>query len=157
MMSSRCTAPSEKQRQRDIIISTHPTHYPPWISQWNRALATTFPQACRPRGRAQPRAPTHRWSMNVNLPSMAQRVTNSVGLAWTSLRGGGWQPWGRRRHTITRQVRAGVSLSGASASGSGWPLSQLRMYPVQRRVRYLEESGTGGGRRTWEGYFSITI
>lgn len=87
---------------------------------------------------ARPRAATHRWSMNVNLPSMAQRVTNSAGLTRTSL-GGGWEPGGRRRHTVTRQVRldASVSVSVTSASASSWLLNQLRMYPVQWRVQYL--------------------
>lgn len=81
---------------------------------------------------------THRWSMNVNFPSIAQRVTNSVGLMWTSLVGW-WEPWGRRRHTVNRQARFEVSLS-VSPSESSWLLGQLFMYPVQWRVQYLKVS-----------------
>lgn len=78
---------------------------------------------------------THRWSTKVNLPSIAQRVTNSAGLTLTSLEGW-WDAWGRRRHTVTRQVRFEVSFS-VSPSESSWLLGQLRMYPVQWRVQYL--------------------
>lgn len=162
MMPSRCTAPSEKQRQREIIIPTH--HYPhtPLISQWNRAHSqqnSRVAHVCLMIGCSQRCASTHRWSMNVNLPSMAQRVTNSAGLTCTSL-GGWWEPSGRRRHTIIRQVRLDASLSLASASESSWLLNQLRMYPVQWRVQYLEEStatSTGSYWKVLKYYLVLTI
>lgn len=110
----------------------------PFLSQLNRVFRAKPPSTPATNRRSE-KLETHCWSTKVNLPSIAQRVTNWVVLTWTSL-GDGGEMWGWRRHIVTRQFRLEVSLSPASPSGSSWLLGQLRIYPVQWRVQYLYES-----------------